>query len=437
VPVFDRVRAIQDGFFVPNWEGRMKINRRSFVKGTAAAGAFTAAGFPHIWIKDSSLAYAAGGEIKVGVLFSLTGTTGIIEESLNKATIMAIEEVNAAGGINGMKIVPIVEDPASDPATFAEKARKLVLSDKCVSVFGSYTSASRKAVLPVFEKRNNLYWYPTLYEGRECSKNVIYTGAVPNQQQDEFIPWLVEKFGKRWSLIGSNYIYPKEENNYCKLLLAGLGAEVIREEYVPLGHSEFSSVVNKFSSEKPDVIFSTVVGDSVVALHRQYRAAGLDPAKMPMASLTTSENEVAAMGGDAAAGHFTSAPYFQVWDSPENHKFVDAYRSRWGADKVTHFVSEPCYFQVKMFAEACSKLAASDINPNNIREAVKGIEMIAPQGKVRLDPATLHTYLWPKIGQCKSDGQFEIIKQSPTWLEPVPYKAYPNQTCTEQGLKEV
>ena len=414
----------------------MRINRRSFVKGSVAAGAFSAAGFPHIWIKNSSLAYAAGGEIKVGVLFSLTGTTGIIEESLNKATIMAIEEVNAAGGINGMKIVPVVEDPASDPATFAEKARKLVLGDRCVSVFGSYTSASRKAVLPVFEKRKNLYWYPTLYEGRECSKNVIYTGAVPNQQQDEFVPWLVEKFGKRWSLIGSNYIYPKEENNYCKKLLAGLGAEVIREEYVPLGHSEFSSVVNKFRSEKPDVIFSTVVGDSVVALHRQYRAAGLDPEKMPMASLTTSENEVAAMGGDAAAGHFTSAPYFMVWESPENQKFVEAYRSRWGKDKVTHFVSEPSYFQVKMFAMACSKLAAGDINPANIREAVKDVEMTAPQGKVRLDRATLHTYLWPKIGQCKSDGQFDIIKQSPEWLEPVPYKAYEKQTCTEQGLQE-
>jgi len=401
-----------------------KIKRRSFIKGSVAAGAATVVGFPHFWIKDASLAYAAGGEIKVGVLFSLTGTTGIIEESLNKATIMAIEEVNDAGGINGMKIVPVVEDPASDPATFAEKARKLVLSDRCVSVFGSYTSASRKAVLPVFEKRNNLYWYPTLYEGRECSKNVIYTGAVPNQQQDEFVPWLVENFGKRWSLIGSNYIYPKEENNYCKKLLKELGAEVIREEYVPLGHAEFSSVVNKFRSEKPDVIFSTVVGDSVVALHRQYTAAGLDPAKMPMASLTTSENEVAAMG------------YFMVYDSPENQKFVEAYRSRWGADKVTHFVSEPCYFQVKMFAQAVSKLSEGDINPNNIREAVKGVELIAPQGKVRLDRSTLHTYLWPKIGQCKADGQFEIIKQSSSWLAPEPYKAYPSQTCTEQGLKE-
>ncbi len=416
----------------------MKEGRRSFLKKTVVGtGVLAASNFPYIWVKNSSLAYAAKGEVKVGVLFSLTGTTGIIEESLNKATIMAIEEINDSGGINGMKITPVVEDPASDPATFAAKARKLVLNDRCVSVFGSYTSASRKAVLPVFEKRENLYWYPTLYEGRECSKNVIYTGAVPNQQQDEFVPWLVEKFGKRWYLIGSNYIYPKEENNYCKKLLADLGCEVVAEEYVPLGHSEFASVVNKFRSEKPNVIFSTVVGDSVVALHRQYRAAGLDPETMPMASLTTSENEVAAMGGDAAAGHFTSAPYFQVWDSPENQKFVEAYRKRWGEDKVTHFVSEPSYFQVYMFKQAVEKLDPSDISPQTIREAVKGVELVAPQGLVRLDPATLHTYLWPKIGVCKSDGQFEILKQSSEWLAPVPYKAYPDQVCTEAGLKQV
>ena len=413
----------------------MKNTRRSFLKKAAAGAGLLAA--PHIWIKNTSLAFAAKGEIKVGVLFSLTGTTGIIEESLNKATIMAIEEINDAGGINGMKITSVVEDPASDPATFAAKARKLVLNDRCVSVFGSYTSASRKAVLPVFEKRDNLYWYPTLYEGRECSKNVIYTGAVPNQQQDEFVPWLVEKFGKRWYLIGSNYIYPKEENNYCKKLLANLGCEVVAEEYVPLGHSEFASVVNKFRSEKPNVIFSTVVGDSVVALHRQYRAAGLDPDTMPMASLTTSENEVAAMGGDAAAGHFTSAPYFMVWDSPENQKFVSSYRQRWGKDKVTHFVSEPSYFQVYMFKQAVEKLDPSDISPQTIREAVKGVELVAPQGPVRLDAATLHTYLWPKIGVCKSDGQFEILQQSSAWLEPVPYKAYPDQVCTEAGLKQV
>ncbi len=414
----------------------MKFSRRKFFKGTAAVGVATAAGFPQIWIKNASLAYAAGGEIKVGVLYSLTGTTAIIETSLNQATILAIEEINAAGGINGMKVVPVIEDPASDPATFSQKARKLVVGDKCVSVFGSYTSASRKAVLPVFEKYNNLYWYPTLYEGRECSKNVIYTGAVPNQQQKDFVPWLVKNFGKKFYLIGSNYIYPKEENNVCKILLKELGGEVVGEEYVPLGHSEFSAVINKFKETQPNVIFSTVVGDSVVALHRQYKAAGLDPKRMPMASLTTSEEEIAAMGGEFAAGHFTSAPYFMSYDSPENHKFVEAFQKRWGKGKTTNFVSEPAYFQVHLFKQAVEKLGKEEIAPPAIRQAAWGQEYKAPEGLVKVDPDNAHTYLWPKIGEAQTNGQFKIIEQSKEWVKPLPYWAYPGQVCTPNGLTE-
>ena len=412
----------------------MSYNRRKFLKGTAAVGAASAVSFPHLWMKDASLAHAAAGEIKIGVLYSLTGTTAIIETSLNQATILAIEEINAAGGINGMKIVPVIEDPASDPATFAQKARKLVVGDKCVSVFGSYTSASRKAVLPVFEKYNNLYWYPTLYEGRECSKNVIYTGAVPNQQQKDFVPWLVKNFGKKFYLIGSNYIYPKEENNVCKILLKRLGGEVVGEEYVPLGHSEFAAVINKFKETQPNVIFSTVVGDSVVALHRQYKAAGLDPKKMPMASLTTSEEEIAAMGGEFAAGHFTSAPYFMSYDSPENHKFVEAFQKRWGKGKTTNFVSEPAYFQVYLFKQAVEKLGKTEFTPPAIRVASWNQEFKAPEGLVKISAQNSHTYLWPKIGEAQTSGQFKIIEQSKEWVEPLPYWAYPGQVCTPDGL---
>lgn len=413
----------------------MTIDRRKFITGAAAIGAGLSAGFPHIWVKDYRHAYAANGEIKVGVLFDLTGTIAVVGESLHNATIMAIDEINADGGINGMKIVPIVEDPASDPATYADKARKLVVGDRVASIFGSYTSASRKAVLPVVEKRNSLYWYPTLYEGRECSKNVIYTGAVPNQQQKDFIPWLVNNFGKKFFLIGSNYIYPKEENNVAKILLEDLGGEVVGEEYVPLGHSEFSSVLNKFRETQPDVIFSTVVGDSVVALHRQYKAAGFDPEKMPMASLTTSEVEIKAMGGEYGAGHFTSAPYFMNHDSPENEKFVENYKARFGSDAVTHFVSEPSYFQVYLFKKAVEQLAGSDINPETIREAAKGQEIQAPQGLVSIERENLHCHLWPKIAVCQPDGQFKVVQESAERVPPLPYWAYPGQTCTEQGLQ--
>ncbi len=414
----------------------MSSTRRTFLKSAAAFGGVAGAGFPHIWSKTSGLAWAAGGEIKVGILYSLTGTTAIIETSLNQATLMAIEEINAAGGIAGMKVVPIVEDPASDPATFSQKAKKLVIGDKCVSVFGSYTSASRKAVLPVFEKYDNLYWYPTLYEGRECSKNVIYTGAVPNQQQKDFVPWLVKNFGKKFYLIGSNYIYPKEENNVCKILLKQLGGEVVGEEYVPLGHSEFSTVIGKFKDTKPNVIFSTVVGDSVVALHRQYKAAGLDPATMPMASLTTSEEEIAAMGGEFAAGHFTSAPYFMSTDTPENHKFVEDFQKRWGKDKTTNFVSEPAYFQVHLFKQAVEKLGGKDLTPPAIRKAAWNQEYKAPEGLVKIDADNSHTYLWPKIGEAQANGQFKVIEQSEEWVKPLPYWAYPDQLCTPDGLVE-
>lgn len=410
------------------------MKRRSFLSGTGAIGAASLLSTPAL-LTTVSRAFAQGSDIPVGLLFSLTGDVAVVESTLHDAALMAIEEINAAGGVHGKQLRPIIEDPASDPATYADRARRLMIRDGCVSVFGSYTSASRQAVLPVVEQRNNLYWYPTLYEGRECSRNVMYGGAVPNQQQDDLIPWAIKNFGPRFYLIGNNYVYPKEENNYCKTLLAKYGGEVVHEEYVPLGHSDFSSAINRIRADKPNVIFATVVGDSDVAFARQYHAAELDPATMPVISLTRSEVEVKAIGGDAAAGHFSSAPYFMGTQTPENERFVEAYKSRYGGDSVTHFVSEAAYFQVYQFKAALEKLDPANITPEGIRDAAVGLTLNAPQGEVLIDP-NLHTHVWPKIGQWQSNGQAEVVVQSESRIAPLPYAAYEGQSCTGDGLVE-
>ena len=411
------------------------MKRRSFIKGVGALGAMASTGVlsaPAL-ISGGGRAFAANGEIPVGLLFSLTGEVAVVERTLHDAALLAIEEINAAGGVHGMQLKTFIEDPASDPATFADRARRLMIRDQCVSVFGSYTSASRQAVLPVAEGQNNLYWYPTLYEGRECSRNVMYGGAVPNQQQQDFVPWLVENYGGRFYLIGNDYVYPREENNVARMLLDQLGGEAVHEEYVPIGHSEFSSVINRIRQMQPDVIFCTLVGDSDVAFARQYHAAGLDPETMPVASLTRSEVEVAAIGGEAAVGHYSSAPYFMGHESPENEHFVEAYRSRWGGDQVTHFVSEAAYFQVYQFKQALERLDPTDITPPNIRDAAVGLTTMAPQGEILIDE-NLHTHLWPKIARWRSDGQADVIVDSAERVPPEPYWAYEGQRCTGQGL---
>lgn len=413
------------------------MKRREFLGQAGAVGTMGLAGglsAPAL-LSGVGRAYAAGDDIPVGLLFSLTGAVAVVEHTLHDAALMAIDEINAAGGVHGKQLRPIIEDPASDPATYADRARRLMIRDKCVSVFGSYTSASRQAVLPITEQRSNLYWYPTLYEGRECSRNIMYGGALPNQQQDISVPWAIENFGPRFYMIGNNYVYPKEENNYCKTLLDKHGGEVVHEEYVPLGHSDFSSVINRIRAEKPDVIFATVVGDSDVAFARQYYAAEFDPEEMPVLSLTRSEVEVKAIGGEAAAGHFSSAPYFMGTETPENEKFVEAYKSRYGADEVTHFVSEAAYFQVYQFKAALEKLDPANISPATIRDAAVGNSMMAPQGEILID-GNLHTHLWPKVGQWQSDGQAKVVLQSDERVSPKPYAAYPGQECTDTGLVE-
>ncbi len=410
----------------------MTTNRRSFLKTGAAFGAALAA--PSLIPARG----AAAGEIEVGVLFSQTGGLSIVEKSLADATLMAIEEINAAGGVNGMTIKPIVEDGASDPKTYNEKASKLVIRDRVPTVFGSYTSASRKAVLPVFERRNNMFFYPTYYEGFECSKNVVYTGAVPNQQLSNFIPWITNTLGKKKIfIVGSNYIYPREMAKVSKILIEQNGGEWVADEYLELGHSEWGAMVSKIKASGCDAVLSNVVGDSVIAFYREFRNQGLSHEDLPICATVTSEIEIAAMGAEFAAGSYTSFPYFQAIDTPENKSFIERYRAYTGdPNAVTHHAMESSYFQVFLWKQAVEK--AGEASPDAIREAIKGQSFDAPNGKVTVDPENLHTYLTPRIAQWGEDGQGTIIDAYDEPVRPLPYVAYgetaENMFCTADGL---
>ena len=409
----------------------IKKTRREFISQTAAAGT-AALATPYFFHRAAQ----AQAGIEVGVLFSLTGGLSIIEQSLHDATLMAIEEINAAGGVMGQPIIPIVEDGASDPATYAEKAQKLVIADRVPTVFGSYTSASRKAVLPIFERRNNMYFYPTYYEGYECSKNVVYTGAVPNQQLSNFIPWIVNTLGKtKFFIVGSNYIYPREMARVSKILIEQAGAEWLADEYLELGHSEWGAMVNRIKDSGCDVVLSNVVGDSVVAFYREYRNQGITHDVLPICATVTSEIEIAAMGAEYAAGSFTSFPYFQAIDI--NHQFIERYRAFVNNPAaVTHHALESSYFQVFLWKQAVE--AAGEATPDAIRQGVMGQEFDAPNGHVKIEPGNLHTWLTPRIAAWGADGQGEIIDEYPEPILPLPYAAYgetaDNRFCTVDGL---
>jgi urea ABC transporter urea binding protein len=409
-----------------------KIKRRSFLKGSAATlGALTIGGTaPYYFMRNIAKA-AESDTIKVGILHSLSGTIAIIEQSLHNAELLAIEEINAKGGVMGKKIQPVIEDPQSLVQVFAEKAKKLLLEDKVVAVLGCYTSASRQSVLPVFEQNNGVLLYPTLYEAQECSKNCFYTGAVPNQQLDDFVPWIIKTLGrKKFYMVGSNYIYPKETNREVKALLKMHGGEDVGEEYAPLGHTEFSTIINNIAGSGAEVIFSDLVGDSIVAFYKQYRQFGLTPADLPICTPITTEQEIAAMGPENAFGHYTSFNYFQSVDTPENKVFVERYKAKYGANSVTNAVMEAAYFSTYLLAQAIEKVKSTEADAL-IFEGLPGQEFTAPQGKVKIDEKNHHTWLWSRIGKANEQGQFDIVWTSDASIRPDPWVdlLYPNKDC--------
>lgn len=398
-------------------EASSDTTRREFMlKAGGSALALSAAG-PLLAAcgSDSSTDAAAGGgkdggdgPIKLGVLFSLSGVLSIAETSMYNAAMLAIDEINAAGGIGGRKIEPVVEDYASDFSLVVQKARKLVSQDEVVATVGCYSSASRKAVLPVYEEAAAALVYPTFYEGLECSTNVIYSSLVANQHLTGATDWMVKNAGKRIYMVGSNYVGPQTYNAIVKELAEKQGAEIVADRYFPLEQTEFGSVLSAINSAKPDVIWCTIVGAGIPAFYKQYRAAGLEPETMPIFSGITTEQELAAMGGAVAEGHFFPSSYFQTMDTPENKKFVAAYKKKFGSKQPTNMPVQATYNSVKLVAAAIEQ--GGEATPRAILSAFPGTGSKAPgEGNVVVlddNHTTHHMYL----GRANSDALYDVIE---------------------------
>lgn len=360
------------------------------------------------------------GTVKVGILHSTTGTMAISETGSVQAEKLAIAQINEMGGVLGRKIEVIQEDGASDWPTFAEKARKLLVEDKVAAVFGCWTSASRKAVLPVFEQYNGMLYYPTFYEGLEQSKNVIYTGQEATQQILAGLDWVTnEKKAKTFFLIGSDYIWPRTSNKIARKHIEMHGQKVVGEEYFPLGHTQFNSVINKIKLTKPDVIYASVVGGSNVAFYKQLKAAGIDLNKQTLMTISVTEDEMLGIGGENIAGAYACMKYFQSLKNPNNEKFVAAFKKMWGGESVIGDVTQAAYLGPWLWKLTAEKAKSFDID--KIAAASPGIEFTgAPEGYVRIHE---NHHLWSKtrVGRARTDGQFDMVYETADLIEPNPF----------------
>lgn len=363
-------------------------------------------------------------KVKVGILHSLSGTMAISEVSLKDAEMMAIDEINQSGGLLGKQIEPVIEDGASDWPTFAEKAKKLIQKDQVATIFGGWTSASRKAMLPVVEQNHGLLWYPVQYEGMESSPNIFYTGATTNQQIVPAVTWLLQNRGKKFFLIGSDYVFPRTANKIIKAQLKAEGGELLGEEYTPLGHTDYNTLISKIKAAKPDVIFNTLNGDSNVAFFKQLKDAGITSKDVTVMSVSIAEEEIRGIGGDILAGHLAVWNYYQTTDTPENKAFVEKYKQKYGADRVTDDPIEAAYDAVHIWAQAVKKAGSFDVE--KVKAAAKGIEFKAPEGTVKVEGENQHLWKTVRIGEIQVNGQFKEVWNSKDPVKPDPYlKSYP------------
>lgn len=405
------------------------MKRRQFFKLSAIAAA--------LMLSAQSFA-AETGPIKVGILHSLSGTMAISETSLKDVALMTIEEINAAGGLLGRKLEPVVVDPASDWPLFAEKARQLISKDKVAAVFGCWTSVSRKSVLPVFEELNGLLFYPVQYEGEELSQNVFYTGAAPNQQAIPAVEYLMSKDGggaKRFYLLGTDYVYPRTTNKILRAFLKskGVAEKDIDEVYTPFGHSDYQTIVaniKKFAAGGKTAVISTINGDSNVPFYKELGNAGLKATDVPVVAFSVGEEELRGIDTKPLVGHLAAWNYFMSVKNPENTAFIkkwNAYVKKAklaGGDKrVTNDPMEATYVGMHMWAQAVKK--AGTTNVDAVRKAMAGQTFKAPSGyTLKMDETNHHLWKPVMIGEVQSNGQFDVVWKTDKTIRAQPWSPF-------------
>jgi urea transport system substrate-binding protein len=366
----------------------------------------------------------AGGAapIRVGILHALSGTMAISERSVVDATMMAIEEINTAGGVLGRQIEPVLVDSQSDWDYSAQQAERLIEAEGVDVVFGCWTSACRRTVRPIFERLNHLLVYPIQYEGLEASPNILYTGAAPNQQIIPAVKWSLDNLGTRFYLVGSDYVFPRSANAIIRDQVTSLRGEIVDEAYILLGSTDVDDVVADIVAAQPDVILNTINGDSNVAFYRALREAGVMPQDIPTLSFSISESELPTLDIGRLVGDYAAWNYFQSVESAENERFVAQFQARYGADRVTSDPIEAAYFGVYLWAQAVRDAGTAEVG--EVRRTLGDQSFNAPGGVVSIDPETNHTWRTVRIGQIRADGQFDIVWDSGNPIRPVPYPIY-------------
>ncbi len=416
------------------------LSRRKFLKKAGAMGLGAAAmstlPFPNV--------IRAAEPIKMGILHSLSGTMAISEVSLRDVVMMAVEEINSAGGVMKRPIKPVVVDPASDWDLFAEKAKQLLLKDKVDVTFGCWTSVSRKSVLPVYEKNNGLLFYPVQYEGEECSKNVFYTGATPNQQLIPAADYMMSEDGggfKKFYLLGTDYVFPRTANKILRafLLAKGVPASNIMEEYTPFHHQDYQTIVGKvksFASGGDAAVLSTINGDSNVPFYKEFANQGLRSEDVPIMAFSVAEDELRGMDSKSLVGHLAAWNYYQSIDTPQNKKFVKNFKTYCkkmglpgGASRVTDDPIEAAYLGVYIWKQAVEKAGTTKVD--DVRKAAYGMGFEAPGGFKKIDEKNHHLHKPVLIGEILKNGQFEIVSQTKGLVKPEPWSKYtsPDKSC--------